>query len=430
MKRILFLLCALLLLCGCSKQAAAETEPEKQGVSLKVVTSYGYEDGNRRHYEAAIARYEQSTGNTVIDHSDISNEEWKARVLTDFETGSEPDVLFFFTNADAEPFIRAGKVVSIPSIRRDFPDYAANMDDEKLPVASNGYSYAVPINGYWEYLYVNTAVLQACGIPIPGEDYTWEQFLKDCAVIRDAGYTPIACSLSEVSHYWFEYCVMNNGSADTHWQVPMLSEDGTLADNAAARKWIAGLEDIRELYELGFFPQNTLTVGDTQTVALFGEGKAAFLLDGSWKVGFFTENYPDILSDLTLCYVPGKGERQATDTVGGISTGFFITRKAWSDPQKQAAAVEFVSQLTSDETIADFVTTELTALRRDVEPEGFNPLQQAAARAKAGTTKLAAAVQDSISPQARSCLFANIAAVVTGKMTAQEAVAAAMALNE
>ena len=97
-------LAALMLLTTLAGGLAALAEGS---VELTVVTSYGGDDGNRKNYEAAVAAYEEATGNTVLDASSTSNEEWKARVLTDFETGTEPDVLFFFTNADAEPFINA-----------------------------------------------------------------------------------------------------------------------------------------------------------------------------------------------------------------------------------------------------------------------------------------------------------------------------------
>lgn len=69
----------------------------------------------------AVAAYEAATGNKVRDGSATSNEGWKAKVLADFETGSEPDVLFFFTNADADPIINAGRVISIEDIREVYP---------------------------------------------------------------------------------------------------------------------------------------------------------------------------------------------------------------------------------------------------------------------------------------------------------------------
>ena len=291
-------------------------KPANSSVELNVVTSYGGDDGNRKQYEAAVASYEAATGNKIMDASGTSNEEWKAKVLTDFETGTEPDVLFFFTNADAEPFIKAGKVVDIAAIRAEYPDYAGNMKDSMLAVASDGKSYAVPSSGFWENMFVNTKVLADCGVAVPGPDYTWDQFLTDCETIKAKGYAPIACSLFEVPHYWFEFAVMNNGTLENQLDVPAEATD------AAGQKWAAALGDIKDLYERGYFPANTLTATDAETVQLFGDGDAAFLIDGSWKVNHFVDNYGDDLENFAISYVPAKGQRTAGQAIGGISMGY------------------------------------------------------------------------------------------------------------
>ena len=400
-----------------------------EGTAITVVTSYGRDDGNRRSFEAAVAEYEAITGNQVLDASAASSEEWKTKVLTDFETGSEPDVLFFFTDADADALINAGKVVSIEEIREVYPDYATNMRLSMMQEAADGNHYAVPSAGIWENLFVNKAVLMACGVAVPGADYTWEQFLQDCETIRKAGFIPIACSLYEVPHYWFEFAVMNNGTLENQLEVPQVDDSGTLVDDEVSRKWIAALNDIRELYLRGFFPDNTLRAADSETVALFGTGQAAFMIEGSWKVGYLTANYPDSLENFMISYVPAKGYRQATEAIGGISMGYFITRRAWDDPQKREAAVKFVSHMTSDEVLSSFVTTEVTALVNGATPAGLNILQQSAAEANANITGVVGAVQDTISGEARSELFASIPRVVSGKITAREAVEAAMKLN-
>ena len=446
MKKIIALLLAIVMcfgLAACGGNPADGTEPPEAGnsgetkatepeaatsVTLNVVTSYGGDDGNRKNFEAAVKAYEAATGNKVNDGSATSNEEWKAKVLTDFETGSEPDVLFFFTNADADPIINAGKVVSIEEIRTVYPDYAANMKDSMLATASDGQHYAVPSSGFWENMFVNKAVLDACGVAVPGPDYTWDQFLADCATIKEAGYTPIAASLFEVPHYWFEFMVMNNGTLDNHLEVPTMA-DGKLVDDEVSRKWIAALEDMKSLYEAGYFPDNTLTATDAETVALFGEGEAAFLIDGSWKCGYFSENHADTLEDYVICCVPGKGDRPATDAIGGISMGYFITRKAWDDPAKREAAIAFIEHLTSDEVLSTFVTTEVTALKNGATPAGLNAIQQSAADCNANVTGVVGAVQDTITAEAKGDLFANIQKVVTGQMTAAEAVESAMKLN-
>lgn len=433
MKRIIALLLAsalCLTLGACGGEAESHVTEEAPGsVVLNVVTSYGGDDGNRGHFEAAVAAYEASTGIQVHDGSSASNEEWKNKVMTDFMTGSEPDVLFYFTNADADPFINAGKVVSIEEIREVYPDYATNMKESMMAVAADGQHYAVPSTGFWETMFVNHAVLDVCGVQLPGTDYTWEQFLVDCETIKNAGYVPIACSLFEIPHYWFEFAVMNNGSISNHMEVPTLDEEGHLVEDAVSHKWIAALEDIKALYEAGYFPENTLTATDAETVEMFGDGEAAFLIDGSWKVGYFSKNYAKTLENFVVSYVPGKGVRPASDAIGGISMGYFITRKAWDDPVKREAAVEFVFHMTSEEVMGTFVTTEVTALVNGAAPAGLDTIQQSAADAIVNLTGVVGAVQDAISSEAKSVLFANIPDVVSGRMTPKEAIESALKFN-
>ena len=292
------------------------------------------------------------------------------------------------------------------------------MRDSMMAVASDGKNYAVPSSGFWENMFVNAKVLADCGIDVPGPDYTWDQFLADCQTIKDKGYTPIACSLFEVPHYWFEFCVMNNGTLDSQLDVPADPDD------QAGRKWAAALNDIKDLYERGYFPENTLTATDAETVRLFGDGEAAFLIDGSWKVSYFMENYPGQLSDYAVTYVPAKGERRASEIIGGVSMGYFITTKAWNDPAKREAAVRFVEHMTSDEVLSTFITPEDA-----VSPDGLNELQQSAADATGAITGVVEAVQDTLSSKCKTTLFESVQNVVTGQMSAEEAVAAAIAWN-
>ena len=151
--------------------STGSSAPEAKPVEIRVVTSYGGDDGNRANYEEAVAGYEAATGNTVVDESATSNEQWKAQVKADFQTGSEPDVLFFFTGTDASEFIKNGKVVSIEEIRKEYPDYASNMLDAAMPLSFvDAKAYAVPSSGYWEGMFVNKTVLADCGLEVPGPE--------------------------------------------------------------------------------------------------------------------------------------------------------------------------------------------------------------------------------------------------------------------
>lgn len=401
--------------------APEPTEAPKTPVELVVVTSYGGDDGNRQNYLNSVAAYEAASGNKVLDASATSNEEWKAKVMADFETGAEPDVLFYFSGVDANKLVEAGKVVSIDEIRAEFPDYASNMKESMLqPSPADGKKYTVPVNGYWEGLFVNKKVLADCGVAVPGADYTWEQFLKDCETIKSKGYTPIAVSLQEVPHYWFEFTILNHGNVSNHTALPASATD------EVAQKWIKGLEDITTLYKAGYLPKNTLTATDAETVQMMADDQAAFLIDGSWKIGWFVDNAANI-EDFTVTYVPGAGERKATDIIGGLSMGYYITRKAWDDPAKRQAAVEFVTAMTSDEVVSLFGATAITALKNGtIPPADANSLVKDALAMTKGATGVSGATQDGLKAESRADLFANIKNIVEGKITAADAIASAL----
>jgi ABC-type sugar transport system, periplasmic component len=432
MKKVLtltfVLVLALSIFTSC-KSSGAEGSGKSGGVSLNVVTSFTGNDGNTNSYLEAINAWQDETGNTVNDASAVSDETFKARIITDFETGAEPDVLMFFNGIDSNPFVEAGKVVSIDEIREEYPDYASNMKEAMLGASPfDGKNYSVPVMGYWEGMYVNKKVLSEAGVEIPGADYTWEQFLVDCQKIKDAGFAPIAASLSGVPHYWFEFTIYNHLTPATHAMLPKSIDD------VNGKAWVNGVNDIKALYEAGYFPDNTLSSTDDETFQMFIDDKAAFLIDGSWKANAIANMFaaaegeePDAekLANFTVTYVPGKNERKATDIIGGLSSGYYISRKAWEDPAKREAAVAFVTYMTSDAMVTKFAGTAATALKNGATPDesNLNSLQIESLKMLAGVTGIAPAVQDLIPTAARVPLFeVGMPKIVSGEVSAEDAV--------
>ena len=125
------------LLCGITAIAMfpVGVMAEGDGVTLNVTTTFAGTESNVQLYQDTIKAWSEETGNTVEDASATADEAFKARVIADFETGAEPDVLFYFNGNDSNPFVEAGKVVSIDEIREVYPDYASNMKDDMIPAA-------------------------------------------------------------------------------------------------------------------------------------------------------------------------------------------------------------------------------------------------------------------------------------------------------
>ncbi|MBS5064455.1 MAG: extracellular solute-binding protein [Hungatella hathewayi] len=421
---------------GTESKAEETTTAAAKSVALNVTTTFAGEDGNAKNYQNAIKEWQAATGNTVNDSSAVSDETFKARVASDFQMGSEPDVLFYFNGADANSFVEAGKVVSIDDIRAEYPDFASNMNDDLIAASLvDGKKYAVPVNGFWEAMFVNTEVLDAAGVAVPGADYTWDQFKADCEKIKAAGYSPIAAALGNIPHYWWEYSIFNHNTPENHINIP------AAVDDEQGQSWVAGMNDIKELYELGYFPKNTLSATDDDTFLMFMEGKAAFLIDGSWKVGGIAgqcQTDPEDpatldaekLDKITVTYVPGNGDRKASDLIGGLSMGYYITKKAWDDPEKRDAAVNFVEYMTSNEVVPVFAQHTASALKAApaVDQSQFNSLQVKAMEMMSGVTSLTPAVQDIFQGECRTSTFDGMPQIVTGKVTAEDAVSEGLAV--
>jgi len=415
--------------CGQTYKERGKTRLEEP-LTLRVVTTFAGNDGNAQVYREAYREWEEKTGYVVADMSTNSDETFKTRVINDFLTGSEPDVLFFFNGVDANSFIEANRVVSLDEIKQEYPEFASNLDVRRIPTSLvDNRIYAIPVSGYWEAMFVNTSVLKAAGVSLPGTDYTWEQFLTDCEQIKAAGFVPIAVALGNIPHYWWEFAIFNHTTPMEHTQIP------SSVEAPLGQAWVAGIEDIKQLYELGYFPKYTNSVTDESTFTMFMEGKAAFMIDGSWKVGSIVQNcQTDVndpstldeekLQDYTVTFVPGTESRKATDLIGGMSMGYYITRKAWEDPAKREAAVSFVSHMTSDEVAPKFAQhTANILLHSPVEiSDEYNSLQKKAMEMYSNCSSLTGAVQDVFEGECRVSTFDNMPAIVTGKVSPREAV--------
>ena len=419
---------------GCGSKEGKYNDPIQS--TIRVTTVFAGEDGNAQNYKTAVSKFEEETGINVNDSSEISNESFKSTVALEFQTGAEPDVLFFFNGADSDPFIREEKVVSIEEIREEYPEYADNMEDELITASEvDGKKYAVPVNGYWEGLFCNKEVLEQAGVEVPGIEYTWDEFIEDCRKIKKAGFTPIAASLNEIPHYWWEYSVFNHTKKGTHLDIPKNINEGN------GPGWVEAMKDIKYLYEQNFFPENTLTANDDETFSMFVGDHAAFLLDGSWKVGSIAstclnkdEDFPkydeDELNKYEITYVPSKGDRKATDIIGGLSMGYYITRKAWDNEEKRDAAVKFVEYMTTDEMVGRFAGYTPSALKNPVKSDKnrFNSLENKAIALTLRSTSITGAVQDRYNDECRYSTFDEMPLLVTGEVEIEDAVAEGLAV--
>lgn len=382
--------------------AFAGTGSAEGGVTLRTISCFAGLDGSAEEYVAILQRYESETGNTVIDNSSTTDEAWKTAILKDFAAGNEPDILFFFAaGADSAPIL--SRVVSLEEINTAYPDM--NLPENDILREPDGKVYAVPVRGYWEGLYVHTDLFEEYNAPLPKD---WASLLEAIRIFRENGIVPIAVSLSDIPHYLAEMSVLACATREEQQARPKTFEE-------VPASWLEAMNVIRELAEAGAFADNAGSTYESASTDLFLNKKAAMQMDGSWLESAFSYGMMDTLRVMPMPLRNGEG---ASDCyLGGVSMGFYLTRRAWESGRRDAA-VALLRELTREESIRELGSSSLSGRLLD-----------SAEDMQAGRY-MVSPLQDAMNNQARETwLLECIPAVAEGRMTPEECWRRVMALD-
>lgn len=393
-------------------------------VTLTTATMMGGTDPNTEKYQAVITAFQEKHPNvTIEDSSQMSDQTWKAKIAAQFSVGDEPDVIQFFTDNNASEVLAADKFVTIEEIQAEYPEYGANILDSAWEATENpdGVCRAVPTTGYWEGLFCNKDMFDEYGLELPTD---WNSFITAIETFKEKGVIPIAVSLNEVPHYWIEHLMLSEAGGEVYTTVPT-DAGGNLTAEAPAG-WSSGLELIKTLYDMGAFPEDSQTISNDAAGELFKTKKAAMQLDGSWYAGGIDDQDATVVIAFPTTE---NGKKLPNDIVGGLSSGFYITRKAWDDPLKRAAAVEFVMMNTSTDQIAAYwdgngmATVELEA------PADMTPLGKSGLELSNASTGTYSPTDARIAGEAYSSIITSIVDLVNGTKTAEEILNNALQIN-
>lgn len=137
--------------------------------------------------------------------------------------------------------------------------------------------------------------------------------------------------------------------------------------------------------------------------------------DGSWMASSIP---PDLMDTVAVLPMPLRnGEGTSECYLGGVSMGFYLTRRAWNSGRRDAA-VQLLAELTSTDSLQRLGNIQLSG-----------KLQASAERMREGRT-MVSPLQDAMNRNARETwLLECIPAVAAGNMTAEECWEKVMALS-
>lgn len=390
-------------------------------VTIKTVSMYGGTDPNKVIFDEITQQFMVDYPYiTVEDNSATATEEWKATVMADFAVGNEPDVIQFFTDAQANEILATDPFVDIATIKAEYPDYAADILDDAMTAVTNqdGVSRAVPTTGFWEGMFCNKDMFDEYGLEIPTD---WDSFVTAVETFTENGVTPIAVSLGAEPHYWLEAMFLSANGTDEYRGVPTAP---------AGEGWVKAMETFATLRDMGAFNPDTDSIDNAYAVQLFNDKKAAMIMDGSWRVGGVASDNKNV-DEVVIVGFPGVegGKGTSTDIVSGFSSGFYITKKAWDDPAKRDAAVKFVMANTSTESVLKYWNGNGAASVEVGTFEAPDAITQKGIDFFQSATSFSMPVDSRLEPEAWKNIWSNLSKVSVGDSSAQEVLDSALELN-
>jgi len=406
-----------------SSTPSESTEPSKapDPVNLRVFSTFGGTDAAREAFQKALDEFTAANPHVKIENDTMSanDDGFRTKVNTDMTSGNEPDLLFYFIGTDASEIIKSGKVVALDEVLDGDPEWKNGFAPAALEFAKHedGKTYAIPLTGFFEGLLVNKKIFADNNIELPTD---WDKMKAAVSGLKAKGIIPLSGPFDQ-SHYLLEHFILAAAGSE--------SQNKGLKD-AVDPNWAKGLDAMKELYDLGAFPEDAATIDLGMAANYYSEGLAAMVLEGSWAIGGLSDETKANTTVLPFPAIPG-GAGTGKDVVGGFGTGFYVSKATYDDAAKKEATIALLKHLTSPATIKNIATANGgTPAAAGVEPEGMAQAVLDGFKMVSEATSVNSPIDSKVTPETFSELRANVQPVVTGKKTGAEAIDAAKKIED
>jgi ABC-type glycerol-3-phosphate transport system substrate-binding protein len=365
---VLGLACATLAsgLMGCTSSQGVATSSSGDKIQIRLLTRMTGTSPQVQIYNEVIEEFKAKYPEVeIIDDSQGDESSFNNILKTDMSSGTMANIFRIQGVANLGKYIEEGVLLDVePYLEADaewgngFTEGAINY--YRVP----GYEgvYGVPCESGIIGVYYNERIFKEAGYDTFPE--TWTE-LKDAIVkIKANGYTPMGLGAKStymaghlhniISYRWLGTDIAKQlGTREVKWTDPEVVET---------------LSFVKELYDLGAFPDGVAGVDGEVVSAGFQNGEIAMLISGPWSIDSFTnpEKCPEY-ENINIAKFPYFEEKpEFKDEDMQVISPYMINGKL--EGKELELTVELVKMLTSKET-AERMAVEASQLlpRSDVE---------------------------------------------------------------
>lgn len=290
--------------------------------------------------------------NVKINMTAIPTAEFPSILQTQVAGGTPPDLSHIWTGLSyVQTYAKEGHLLDIS----DSPWASDMIGSVKDSLSWEGKLYGLSVVMDFVGIFYRKDIFESMNLTVPE---TYEELLQVCEEIKANGKVPIAVGAKTIWHPQFMpmYTFPNNVlySKDPEWDKKLLEGKVTFASTEG---WIKSFEMFVELNEMGYFEGNILGVEREQAMAMFINGDALMMVDGTWTIPDLstTEN-----ADTAYGFIAMPAPEGYTTTVPVAGGKSFCGYKNTKYPEEVKKVIDFLASKEMLEAFSKIYSSEST----------------------------------------------------------------------
>lgn len=305
-------------------------------ITLTFMNSWGGYDTKASTVEQLFDEFQKKEKNIEVVNHTLSGDDFLPTIKDKFATGRQPDVFGLWPGSDIRTLIKAGKVADLTELVTSDPNWYNSFEKSMWSqVMQDGKIYGLPVEITFEGLFINKDLFDRYNVKVP---QNYEDLKKAVITFKKNNIIPIAYNSKPEGSYLYQNIVMSLDGKNV---------ENPFVNGRIRYSYIKSMYIMRELHELGAFPNDDecFTMESNARDDLFVQKKAAMIVQGSW---FINKCRPETVE---LVPFPRMSDSSPNAAVYCLGCGtFYISQKAWNDPEKKEAAIKLLRFLTSKST--------------------------------------------------------------------------------
>lgn len=371
--------------------------------------------------EDDFERFNEESDNE-IDVEAIENDAYKQQIRTAVGSGDAPTMIMSWTGGALLEYVQEDRVVPLD-------DHVGELEQRVHDsVWQNGVVddsvYAVPLNDVQPVvLYHNQDVLDEHGLSVPETWSDVEEIIDTLDEVDEVDAFSLAGGSVWPALMWLQYLTDRHGGEEV-FNAVVEGEDGAW-DNESI---IFALETMQELGDNGYIENyNAVDAAQNEDAQLLADGRAAFLLQGSWVYATINQDFPEFADSDAFGFTTfpelEDGAGDPSNVVGNPANFWSVSSDA--SEEEQEVAFDYISEhLYNDEVVDDMLDAGSLPPLNDVEDRiagtEAEDFLSFADEMVADANHFQLSWDQAVSPAEEQPLMDNLAAILQGNMTPQE----------